>query len=249
MPRRQKKQEVKEGLAEWMGTYGDMVTLLLCFFVLLFSMSEVNVQKFQAVMDSIIESRGSIGVLEGGVKVTSGVKQLPDLKKVKDKTVRSKNKYKDKELEDIKSKLDKFVKENKLENKLKVEKTNNSVNINFLDNVLFDSGKAILKIDAKKLLDKVYKQINKFEGTFIKVEGHTDNIPISNERYHNNWELSAIRAIAVTTYFVDKWGHEPTTISAEGFGEYYPKDTNKTVKGRQKNRRVEIKILSQYSVK
>jgi len=90
---------------------------------------------------------------------------------------------------------------------------------------------------------KILGQINKS----IRVEGHTDNRPINTPQFPSNWELSAARAIAVAKYYINEWDFNPSQFSTEGFGEYVPVADNSTPEGRAKNRRVEIKILSEYA--
>ncbi len=242
---KKKQEEGKKGLPEWMGTYGDMVTLLLTFFILLFSMSTVDAQKFQQIVQSVLQ--GSPGVLEGGVKITDGLTQVESVKKVKEKVEKQDGSKKYAELQNIKNKVQEHLKSKGMNQKVQVQQFDNYVKINFLDNVLFDSGKADLKPDAFGILDAIYEKLVEFPQNKVKVEGHTDNVPIKTVRFRNNWELSSIRAVAVTTYYVENKGINPKKISPEGFGEYEPIAGNNTIEGREKNRRVEIKIMSQFN--
>ena len=131
---------------------------------------------------------------------------------------------------------------------VQVSAGNGYVKITFGDGVLFDTGKAELKSNAKQLLKSLYDALKDFEkdGNEILIEGHTDNVPIHTAKYPNNWYLSSDRALAVLSYYVDM-GIKPTSISATGYGEFYPIATNETEEGRAKNRRVEIKIVSKYA--
>lgn len=129
------------------------------------------------------------------------------------------------------------------EKKISLQIEEKGLVITFVDSVLFDSGKAKLRAEASKTLDKVVKVCRKVVADRkIGIEGHTDNQPIKHSGWKSNWELSTSRAISVLHYLRKK-GISPERLSATGFGEYRPVATNKTVTGRQKNRRVEIVIF------
>jgi chemotaxis protein MotB len=116
--------------------------------------------------------------------------------------------------------------------------------ITFSNDVFFDSGDDTLKGDMKKGLDKLSVLLNRIDNTIV-VEGHTDNIPMnkSSSKFASNWQLSAARAANVVEYLVDNCKIDGTRISAVGYGEFHPKDTNQTEKGRSKNRRIDVVIL------
>ncbi len=116
--------------------------------------------------------------------------------------------------------------------------------ITFLADVLFDSGKAKIKTDAEPILNKVARILNEnVPDLNVGIEGHTDNVPIKSSGWKTNWELSTARALSVLHYLADKEGVAESRLSAIGYGEYRPVDSNDTREGRQKNRRVEIVIL------
>jgi chemotaxis protein MotB len=116
--------------------------------------------------------------------------------------------------------------------------------ITFVDEVLFDSGKAVVKSSAYDVLSRVADILkDKVSGKNIGVEGHTDNVPIKYSGWKSNWELSTARATSVLHYLIDNCGIAPERLQATGYGEYRPVASNLTDEGRQKNRRVEIIIL------
>jgi len=139
-----------------------------------------------------------------------------------------------------------------LEDKLRKEIDSDQVKVNmedrglvitFLAEVLFDSGKSGIRREGKNILDKVVRVIKDEDmNNDIGVEGHTDNEPIKHSGYKSNWELSTARATSVLHYLVDDCGLKPERLSATGYGEYRPVESNDTLGGRQKNRRVEIII-------
>jgi len=140
----------------------------------------------------------------------------------------------------------------KLANELKQEMTNKDANvtlsdrgitITFLAQIFFDSGKTEIKKEGLQVIDKIADTLKEIDRE-IRVEGHTDNEPIRHTKnlYKSNWELSASRALSVLNYLAEK-GVNPKLLSAAGYGEYRPVDTNDTKEGKAKNRRVELVIM------
>ncbi len=237
-----KKEEPKKGLPPWMGTYGDLVTLLLCFFILMFAMSTVDASKFEALAQSfnqniVLESGGSDGLSDA---VGSGIDSLPNV----DKNINnSKENYKKMQevLNQMASEFKTYFAENNFSQSVEVNIVDDKIQISFLDGILFAPGQASLNEDSKVALSGVIGKLEEYPNSTIKVEGHTDNIPINNERFPSNMYLSASRAIAVYEYFMAK-GIAPERMSAEGYAEYKPIAPNDTAENRAKNRRVEIYV-------
>ncbi|MEW5895998.1 MAG: OmpA family protein, partial [Candidatus Omnitrophota bacterium] len=148
------------------------------------------------------------------------------------------------ELEQAKRELENRLRGEIDDSSVKVEMLERGLVITFVAEVLFDSGKATLKEPSLETLQKVARVLDTtVKDMKVGIEGHTDNVPIRHSGWKSNWELSAARAMSVLHYLVDEGGISPERLSATGFGEYHPVDTNDTVEGRQKNRRVEIVIL------
>ncbi|MGE5632244.1 MAG: OmpA family protein [Caulobacteraceae bacterium] len=228
---RKKEEEHKAGAPEWMSTYGDMVTLLLCFFVLLFSFATLDVQKFQAIAQSM---NGSLGVLDSGTTVNMQplVGSFPGDSPTEE----------NEEFNRLYEEISQYVKENNLEASITLRLDERGLLVRFLDNVLFDSGKADLTPNAKEIINKV-AEILKQNDKNIRIEGHTDNVPIKTSRFPSNWELSTTRAVNVVKYLIEENGIEPKRLSASGYADQHPVDDNSTTEGRQKNRRVDMVIL------
>lgn len=245
---KRKAPEGKKGLDEWMGTYGDMVTLLLCFFVLLFSMSSVDAAKFEQIAASFSDSPNILKSTSPGIlnAMGNGIMQQP----MKNKSKASGTNKGDKSGEEVKTMAGDFrtyFAKNGLSDKIQIDDSNEQyLTISFAEGILFDSGKSDLKPEALDVLDLVANEMLKYPENDIKIEGHTDNRPINTAKYPNNWYLSAARAISVAMFFTDNKGFAPTRISTEGFGEFRPVKSNDTPENRAANRRVEIKILSKY---
>lgn len=168
---------------------------------------------------------------------TEGLKtQLERIKRAKEEEIE--------ELTQAKVLLEKKLKKEIEEKEVKLEIAERGLVITFVNEVLFDSGRAKIKPEASPVLDKVTQVLSeKVPERDIGIEGHTDNEPIKYSGWKSNWELSAARATSVLHYLVDEKKIDPEKVSAIGYGEYRPVATNETQEGRQQNRRVEIIIL------
>jgi len=154
------------------------------------------------------------------------------------------------EMERAKNELEEQLKKEIEEKQIRLEMLNKGLVITFVDEILFDSGKAKIRKEGYGVLDKVAKVLkNQVRERNIAIEGHTDNQPIKKSQWKSNWELSTARATSVLHYLVDKRGIDPQRLAAVGYGEYRPVQTNKTTAGRQQNRRVEITVLPEKITK
>ena len=242
MSRRKKRQEESSGGGDdWLATYADLVTLLLCFFVLLFASSTLDVQKFQAFLTSF---QGGAGVMPGGDKTAD----LPTFSGDSDNDD-------DQELEDlsaIKLLIDDYSEEQGISSEIDTVIEERGLLIRSLDNVFFDSGKVEIKTEAMSMLDFIAEIIKKeeFNERQLRVEGHTDSDPITNpsSQYPTNWELSGIRATNVLRYLVEAQGIQGYRVSIAGYGDERPIVPNDTPENKAINRRVDLIILrSSYS--
>lgn len=251
MKRRTKKSS--GGVAEWFVTYSDMVTLLLTFFVMLYSFSIIDVQKWEALVQSL---RSNIGILEGGTSIDDspgfdeGKLSPVDMGQLVGSGVRDgKRSQKSAGQVDpflkLYEQMSQYIAQNEIPAQLELSPTQTEILIRFKDYVLFDVGKADLKPEAKEILDRIAKILLNYIDQIdrVRVEGHTDTQPINTMFYPTNWELSADRAIKVVRYFQEKHGFPGNKLSGEGYGEYYPIASNQTEEGRAKNRRVDVQIV------
>lgn len=148
------------------------------------------------------------------------------------------------ELDTAKRELESRLRREIGDNEVKVERLQRGLVITFVAEVLFDSGKAVVKSASAQTLDKVARVLNTtVKDHNIGIEGHTDNVPITKSNWKSNWELSSHRALNVLHELVNKHNVDPVRLSATGHGEYRPVASNSTASGRQQNRRVEIVIL------
>lgn len=231
MGRKRPEEEPKAGAPEWMATYGDMMTLLLCFFVLLFSFATLDVQKFRAIAQSM---NGSLGVLDSGMTVSMEplINSFPSDSPSEETEEFSK----------LYEEMSEYIEQNDLQKSIVLILNERGLLVRFMDNVLFDSGKADLTPKAREIIDKVAEIIRQNDKN-VRVEGHTDNIPINTFRFPSNWELSTTRAVNVVKYLIEECGIEAKRLSASGYADQHPIDNNETTEGRQNNRRVDMVIL------
>ena len=265
--RRKKRQAEadKETSDRWLLTYADLITLLMIFFVVLYSMSKVDSDKFQAMAESLSKSLGGgtpakmtiADTLSGPTIITTGKQntttegeQLPK-NLSQEQANQGQQGNSDQEnlaILGVKAKLDKFAADNGLETKIVSSVSERGLVISIQDTVLFDSGSAVVTPYAHQILNKISVVIGAIPN-HIKVEGHTDNMPINTPQFKSNWELSVIRATNVSHILIDEGSINPNSLSVTGYGEYRPVTTNETELGRTRNRRVDLVILrSKYDI-
>lgn len=243
--RKKPEEEPKQGAPEWMTTYGDMVTLLLCFFVLLFSMSSVDAQKFKSVVEAF---QGSLGVLDGGKTIDDSAivgKGLED-ENIRAQIEESEN------FKKLEKELKEYLEKNKMSDDVSVMNENAGLLLRFKDNAIFDSGRAELKENSKNTLRYLSTLLEKqeLETKYIRVEGHTDNDQIVNGlKYQTNWELSVARSSNVVRFLIEENNINPERLSAAGYSEYHPVAPNDSRENKAKNRRVDILILKEEVAK
>lgn len=264
MSRKKKEEEQAPGSPAWMATFSDLMNLLLCFFVLLFSMSEIDVDKWQQVAMSFSENfsifSGGASAIGDGFLISNGVSQLNELDDYINSTgktaeseefVNELEEFEEKQLaaaEQLAEEIDEAVEESQFANEIDVDFTAQYVSLTLNGALLFDSGSAELKEEAKPLMDKIGQLLGRYAQSTIEIEGHTDNVPIHNARFADNNELSSFRALSVFNYFMETTFLDPAMIKHSGRGEYLPVADNSTPEGRAQNRRVEIKIYHSLSV-
>lgn len=271
MARRQ-EDEVKPGAPAWQSTFADLMNLLLCFFVLLFSMSTVDAQKFEMIAASFnqtfsVFSAGATAIGDG-ILISNGVSQLNELDEyinstgkmnqgqtisedvAQDSAAAAKEELEKAQLEEaeeLAEKIEEAIDEKDLGKDVDIEFTAQYVQLTLKGSLLFDSGSTELKEAAKPVLDQVGVILERYAEGTIEIEGHTDNVPMSGAKYSNNDELSSGRALSVFNYLLEIANLDPAMMKHSGRGEYVPIADNSTPEGRTMNRRVEIKIYHSLS--
>ncbi len=269
---RKKKQAEGGGSPEWMTTFSDLMNLLLCFFVLLFSMSSVDQKKFEEVVASL---QTNFSIFDGGgssftdgVLISSGVSQLTEFNDFYESMGQSQEDFEEKLAESIEEYEEQ--KEQEMlgaseemgeqieaelyasglgEGKVDIQIEAQYVMLTLNGSLLFDSGSATLKEESTDFISKIGDILVQYDDSDIQIIGHTDIVPqsASNKKYSDNMELSQGRAYSVYSYLKEKKGMDVTTMGCMGRGETAPIASNDTEEGRARNRRVEIKIFNEYS--
>lgn len=240
--RRQNSGGDEGGGANWMDTYGDLVTLLLCFFVLLFAFSSMDSAKWEALVGAFtgspviaIQPLDPATVIERPIEVISQTEgdAQDEIKKTEEDAFF-------KLYENVKE----FVEANNIGAVVLADYNAYIITIRFDESIFFVSGEAEILPAAEKTLDALigFLEANNEFYSMINIEGHTDNMPISTAKYPSNWWLSMYRAGNARDYIGNVGQIDPKKISATGYGEYHPIEDNGTAEGRAANRRVDFVI-------
>jgi chemotaxis protein MotB len=231
----------------WLLPYSDLMTLLLAVFIVLFAVSQLDKGAMKSIADSF---RGITGtpILDGGEGIFDGDGIMPDLELPPTPTpTPAPTPLIDPEdlinLEELKVRLDAFLEAENLGRSVVTHIDERGLVISLSNSILFDSGRADLKPATVETLSKIGSIINTLEN-YIRVEGHTDDVPISTDRYPSNWELSGARAARVVRHLVDDAGISMDKMAVVGYGESRPVADNSTLDGRARNRRVDIILLN-----
>lgn len=259
------------GSPAWMATFSDLMNLLLCFFVMLFSMSSLDEEKYRELVSAMNNTfsifDGGATAIGEGILISNGVSQLNEL----DEYINSTGKTADSDTEtenfeeydnspqklaekleeemlqqneEMSEMIAEAVDENQMSDQVEVNFTSQYVQLTMKGALLFDSGSAELKGDALAVLDKVGVILERYSGGIIEIEGHTDNVPISSAKYADNEQLSSARAMSVFYYLTDHTSLDPSRLKHAGMGQRVPIADNSTQEGRSRNRRVEIRIYN-----
>ncbi|OMH36276.1 flagellar motor protein MotB [Motiliproteus sp. MSK22-1] len=254
-------EESTSDSAGWITTFADLMTLLLVFFILMFSMSSVKSERFVQAMESIqlsLQNAGSL--LDLGARNNKiSVQVFPSVNP--EKQVDSGVESEDEPSKQIQTQpsvgqggdqwtqmantLQSRLNTNSAEQMVKVSLPKDGViSIQIQGSVIFDSGSTYLNSEVDPIMDTLLELFDQYRGYSINIKGHTDNIPISTDQYESNWELSAIRATTVLRYFASR-GINPRRFTATGYGDSVPLASNSSAEGRSENRRIEFVLERQ----
>ncbi|MGD0966799.1 MAG: flagellar motor protein MotB [Candidatus Aquilonibacter sp.] len=229
-PRKKSEEKLETaGMMRWLLTYADMITLMLALFIILFAMSTISRVKVQSFAKSV----------SAGFNNVWTVNQPPNGGANGEQSFEASS-----SIPAIQRELEKYVKENHLEQQVQVHSEARGLVVTLLsDKSFYDSGSAEIRPATLKILDTIAPLLKR-NGNAIAVEGYTDTDPISTYQYPTNWELSAARAVNVARYLHEHDGVNPSRLSATGYGEYRPRNSNASDELKQQNRRVDIVLLS-----
>lgn len=252
---KKKERPESEGY-NYMDTYGDMVTLLLTFFVLLYSFSSVDQAKWELLVETFTGNHPStpisvemMPINVGGETFTENTSGNQNQSEQGSQGENNQNNVTtqeqvNQEFDELYEAIQNYIQENDLGLSLVAEKIDDVIIVRVLDGVLFESGSADIIQNENRILNDIGNMLARSQNIIhlVQVEGHTDNVPIHNARYEDNWDLSTKRATNVTRYIHARNGISWNKFSAAGYAEFKPIATNDTPEGRQQNRRVNFII-------
>lgn len=203
-------------------TYADLITLLLGLFILLYTASNLDVQKYENMVNAMDN-------IFGGDRQT--IKVFPEAKSSSASV-----------FGDLKTDINDLIEKHNYTSSIKLEENSRGVTIHILEDIVFPSGSAELKKSSKIVLQQLASILRKLPND-IRIEGHTDNVPINTAQFPSNWHLSVARALSTAYFLMTEEGLDPEKLSIVGYAEYKPMDSNQSVFGRASNRRVDIVII------
>lgn len=260
----------KENGERWLLTYADLITLLLAFFIIMYAMSNLDKEKFKAVIESLGSAFGNVKataapgngaggtinfpdvspgssvmptVYPSGMAATSGSTSPTPLATSTPDNGGVGNAIEVQKMNDIKNQVEGLLQKENLQNDVSVAIRQRGLIISINSRVLFGSGSAALTPDSRLLVQKIANILTPLANNQICVEGHTDDDPISTAQFPSNWELSSGRANTVLRLLLENTNLKPANLSAVGYGEFKPLVPNDTPENKAKNRRVNIVIL------
>lgn len=238
----------------WLVSYADFITLLFAVFTTLYAMSQTDKKKAEEVMQSLQQSFGMVTAGAPTPKIniiqSKPVNIIPTIKpemsvapsgRARSGQVRTRAEEKD--FRQIKSSIEAYLVKQGAQNKVNLTITRRGLIVSLKEAGFFDSGQAQIKQNAHELLNTIAEVMTQYNNP-LRIEGHTDNIPISTSQFPSNWELSTTRATNVLKYLLKYYDAEPEKISATGYGEFRPVADNSTPENRAMNRRVDMVLLS-----
>ena len=245
MSRRRHKEEEHDNHERWLVSYGDFITLLFAFFVVMYALSSVNEGKYRVLSNSLSAAFHEVPSPTAGsqVDIRPGIPNIVPSRKIStqkpDELTQWKKERTRKAANEIMAALAPLVKSGLVN----VTENGRGITIDINASVLFAPGDAHLSAAIVPELATVGRILS--TGDFpLVVEGHTDNVPINTPQFPSNWELSGMRASSVVRLFVEN-GVDPSRLTATGYADQRPVDSNTSVEGRQRNRRVSITLESQ----
>ncbi|MGH9500027.1 MAG: flagellar motor protein MotB [Terriglobales bacterium] len=249
---RRKKQHGPVNHERWLVSYADFITLLFAFFVVLYASAQVDNKKIARVSAAIeggFQQLGAFSGDSGGPPQRGTANQAPMIlpeaapPSVPDHKAGDGGSFGPPDVAKLKRELEQALGEEIKKHEIEMRVTPEGLVVSLREVGFFHSGDATLLTGGRTTLTRIAKVLNA-QGFHIRVEGHTDNIPIHNRHFKSNWELSTARATEVVSLLIEKHGFDPRQISAAGYSQYRPIAANNTDEGRQTNRRVDVVVVA-----
>lgn len=254
--KRKHQEEEHENMERWLVSYADFITLLFAFFVTMYSVSRVDGKKLGSAVESLQRALGSVMPIqmthkEPGVFSNQVVPIHFSLTPIEGKAYTADGRALLKMAEEVKKGIEEISSREKsskitsnLAHQIRFILEKRGLVIRISEHIFFPSGEATIRPEMEPILQVLGRTLEKVPN-HIRIEGHTDNVPIHTVRFPSNWELSTARATTIVRYLLEHFRFDPERLSATGYGEYRPIETNSTPEGRMQNRRVDFVILSQ----
>jgi chemotaxis protein MotB len=222
-----------ENSDRWLLTYDDLITLLLGLFVILYAMSKIDTDKYAQVVAALGGVFGSPDAGAMKLKVISLDKELPEFYRERGRI--------ENQIKKALGLADKSL-------PISITQDERGVTVHLQEELLFPSGSAELKATSLETLDKLAEALRTLKNE-IRVEGHTDNVPIKTTLFPSNWHLSVARALNVGYYLINRHNLTAERVTVVGYSEYHPLLPNTSDQNRSRNRRVDIVVVTEASLK
>ena len=225
----------RAGHDRWLVSYADLVTLLLALFTTLYAASTIDARKLDPIATSLRTAFDARPVQAPGAAQAGKPAIIPPVEIVS----------RLEQFEQLKTRLARVLDDAVREQRLEITTDGRGLVISLPEGATFGVGAAEISDGAKMLIARVAATIAPLPN-LIRVEGHTDDVPIRTARFASNWELSTARASAVVAYMIDHEHIDPARLSAAGYGEYHPKVPNSSPENRARNRRIDLVVLDAF---
>jgi chemotaxis protein MotB len=258
---RKQRHKAHANHERWLVSYADFITLLFAFFVVLYASSQADKKKAAQVAASIKGAFQQLGVFTGSATEGVGIPgspgtPRPDLMEAPIRTIKiagaaGKNTGGTGfgvDVDELRRQLESALGDEIRQHEIQMRVTPEGLVVSLREVGFFASGQADLLESGHATVTRIATILGG-RGFQIRVEGHTDNVPVHNSRFNSNWELSTARATAVVALLVDRHGFDPSLVAAAGYSEYHPVQANNTVQGRAANRRVDLVVVGQVPEK
>jgi chemotaxis protein MotB len=253
---KKKKEEEHENLERWLVSYADFITLLFAFFVTMYAMSRVDEQKMGSAVESLQRALGSVISVQTPKSRAGVFNDFSSPMQVTIIPINGSNAREAKKLaEDLKKKIEGAAGAGKGEGgkgtqpyQLNMLVQERGLVIRVSDQFFFRTGEAVIRPEVLPFLEALGQTLQPLNNP-IRIEGHTDNVPINTAQFPSNWELSTARATTIIRYLLTHFNFDPQKLSAAGYGEHRPVASNGSVEGRNQNRRVDVVVLNSQEKK
>ena len=251
--RRNKKKKGSHIDESWLLPYSDLLTLLVALFIVLFAMSDVDATKYRelaGIFRNEFSSGGGSGILEQQMDPIAPMPPEQQKENEEDEETEAKRNSAGElqQLQGVQEEINTYIATNSLTENLSTELTDEGLIITIVNEVFFDPGSAEVKDDGAEVAREVSNLLITEPPHQVVISGHADDVPMHNEEFASNWELSVTRSLNFMRLVLENSRLDPTLFSAKGYGEYKPIVPNTSAENRAKNRRVEVLILPNYEI-